>query len=458
MDQTLLKYWKTCLQDAERKAIALKGPRITLNIGDKILKFIPLKSIPVIFPDWKAEDSNEKQKVMIAPCILLPEFENGWTSQSERPEYPFLITATMLPDGKLTVCENESDRIPIFIRKFLEPNAANDRTIASLSKVDQLLSNFNTEETKWEAYWQACEQLFKKATGKTFSTMNYYDNPEIIIIKASERNMAQPIITLYDKLLKDDNATPHPLLNLLIQTKSANALPIPTNRKVYCNQEHWAQMSSDFPLSISQRETLAMYTTPECADIFVVNGPPGTGKTTFLQTVIANRLAHNILNNPEEPEIIVASSANNQAITNILKDFKAETTNDTTHPRLSNRWLPELDTLGLYLSGKKELQQQYKMMFNPKGDMDFRQHTIHLNVKKSTNNSICNASITFSRKTIKTKQNAGNFSVKKCKPSKKRLFSVSKLPKQQNTETGRKTIYYRSLSVNSMSHYPPTTK
>lgn len=59
-----------------------------LNIGDKILKFIPLKSIPVIFPDWKAEDSNEKQKVMIAPCILLPEFENGWTSQSERPEYP----------------------------------------------------------------------------------------------------------------------------------------------------------------------------------------------------------------------------------------------------------------------------------------------------------------------------------------------------------------------------------
>ena len=79
MDQTLLKYWKTCLQDAERKAIALKGPRITLNIDDKILKFIPLKSIPVIFPDWKAEDSNEKQKVMIAPCILLPEFENGWT-------------------------------------------------------------------------------------------------------------------------------------------------------------------------------------------------------------------------------------------------------------------------------------------------------------------------------------------------------------------------------------------
>lgn len=149
----------------------------------------------------------------------------------------------------------------------MEPNAANDRTITSLPKVDRLLSDFNTEITEWETYWRACEQLFKKATGKTFRTMNYHDNPEIIIIKASERNMAQPIITLYDKLLKDNDTTPHPLLNLLIQTKPTNVLPSPTTRKVYCNREHWAQMSGDFPLSVSQRETLAMYTTPECTDI-----------------------------------------------------------------------------------------------------------------------------------------------------------------------------------------------
>lgn len=62
MDQTLLKYWKTCLQDAERKAIALKGPRITLNIGDKILKFIPLKSIPVIFLIGKQKTAMKNKK------------------------------------------------------------------------------------------------------------------------------------------------------------------------------------------------------------------------------------------------------------------------------------------------------------------------------------------------------------------------------------------------------------
>ena len=103
MDQTLLKYWKTCLQDAERKAIALKGPRITLNIGDKILKFIPLKSIPVIFPDWKAEDSNEKQKVMIAPCILL---------NPEKPDVPLNKNDAFQKVQKRRVQEN-GERGPI---------------------------------------------------------------------------------------------------------------------------------------------------------------------------------------------------------------------------------------------------------------------------------------------------------------------------------------------------------
>lgn len=359
MDKKLLEYWKNCLLDAERKNISPKEVRITLRIGDKTPEYILQKDIPTLFPKSKENKKDEKQKIQIAPCVILPEYENGWASKQGKPEYPFLISAMMLPDGTLQVCDNKADRIPIFVRKFLEPNALNDQTIASLSKVDRLLSEFDTEISDWKIYWQSCEKLFLRVTGQTFLEMNYSEMPEIVITKAAERGMAFQIINLYEKLLNDNK--PHKLLNLITRKQAEKSLPLPKNQDVYCNANHLAQMSGDFPLSVSQRETLAMFTSPDCSDIFAVNGPPGTGKTTFLQTVIANRLVQNVLDNPSDPEIIIASSANNQAITNILKDFKVKPA------PLSERWLPELDTLGLYLSGKKEQMSQYSMMLNVKG-------------------------------------------------------------------------------------------
>lgn len=212
MDKKLLKYWKNCLLDAERRSRSLKKEaRVTLRIGDKVPEFILRKDIPLLFPKGKQKTDDEKRKIQIAPCVFLPEYENGWASGQNTPEYPFLISATLLPDGTFQVCDNKSERIPVFVRKFLSPNARNDRTIASLSNVDRLLSEFDTEETDWKIYWSACEKLFQDATGLTFREMNYADKPEIIVVKASGRGMAQKIINLYDKLLESKSS--HPLLD-----------------------------------------------------------------------------------------------------------------------------------------------------------------------------------------------------------------------------------------------------
>lgn len=104
------------------------------------------------------------------------DYENGWASGSEYSGVP-------LPDFRDIVARTALSRfattnlncIPVFVRKFLSPNARNDRTIASLSNVDRLLSEFDTEETDWKIYWSACEKLFQDATGLTFREMNYAD-------------------------------------------------------------------------------------------------------------------------------------------------------------------------------------------------------------------------------------------------------------------------------------------
>lgn len=63
MDKKLLKYWKNCLLDAERRSRSLKKEaRVTLRIGDKVPEFILRKDIPLLFPKGKQKTDDEKRK------------------------------------------------------------------------------------------------------------------------------------------------------------------------------------------------------------------------------------------------------------------------------------------------------------------------------------------------------------------------------------------------------------
>jgi hypothetical protein len=72
--------------------------------------------------------------------------------------------------------------------------------------------------------------------------------------------------------------------------------------------------------------------------------PPGTGKTTLIQSVIADGLIKAALGGGD-PQITMASSTNNQAITNIIDSFKQPQTDAS----LENRWLPQVNSFALYL-------------------------------------------------------------------------------------------------------------
>lgn len=66
MDKKLLKYWKNCLLDAERRSRSLtKEARVTLRIGDKLPEFILRKDIPLLFPKGKQKENDEKRKIQI---------------------------------------------------------------------------------------------------------------------------------------------------------------------------------------------------------------------------------------------------------------------------------------------------------------------------------------------------------------------------------------------------------
>ena len=66
-----------------------------------------------------------------------------------------------------------------------------------------------------------------------------------------------------------------------------------SNQKIHENttqnrKMHLGQMGGKYGLSDSQREGVNNFNNQKHGEILAVKGPPGTGKTTLIQSIVAN--------------------------------------------------------------------------------------------------------------------------------------------------------------------------
>ena len=297
---------------------------------------------------------NELQ-IVISPIKIKPTTENLVMLKDKKPKFPFWFFAKIDRKGKLQIPE---ETFPVFQRKYLEP-LADERTefiFGSVENIDKAKAIGKEEYTNYFDYIQYLRDVFKKAINQeieNYSTQGYETlNNAIILLPDEDINAAIGIIQLYEKILKEKN-TPE-LLKSLITLKNDNPkTPLSVPELINNNFLHLGQMGNDFPISISQRKSLYSYLQSN-DKVFAVNGPPGTGKTTLLQSIVANKFVESAIIGKNAP-IILACSTNNQAVTNIIDSFSKSNTKTGS---LQGRWLPEIEGYATYLpaNGKTEAE------------------------------------------------------------------------------------------------------
>ncbi|MFM5268718.1 AAA domain-containing protein, partial [Aeromonas caviae] len=166
------------------------------------------------------------------------------------------------------------------------------------------------------------------------------------LIKANQPGGAsRHIIALYDHLLVCKKEVP--LLSRFASTVRPPIAPLLSANAKF--SDRLGHSGDEFPLAVAQRDALSHYLTLQQGEILAVNGPPGTGKTTLVLSIIATEWARAALNK-SEPPVVIATSTNNQAVTNIIEAFGKDFA--TGSGVMAGRWLPELKSYGAYFSSQ----------------------------------------------------------------------------------------------------------
>lgn len=178
--------------------------------------------------------------------------------------------------------------------------------------------------------------------------------------------------------------------------------------------------SAAFPLDSTQRlAAMAVSSLPfsDKSELLPINGPPGTGKTSFLRAALASIWVQAALDKAPHPKIVYGTAATNQAVSNMIEAFG--TIRSTQPDGAAYSWLDNLPSYGWFFPSQAAAEKrpdlmhlawssEAKTVFMPKGAaQEFAQtrvddHKAMLITRAKTALSMSNADATLEQVTQAT--------------------------------------------------------
>lgn len=378
MIRNVLQYWRNSLVDGNRLQklehhvlIDIKGVQAG-NIGPKAAKAVKDK--------YRIAARNEKERgkdveeagivvpVLVCPICLKKKHIHYEKTGLGDEKIPLWIPAVLTETGELRPADAQ---VPWIARDLLEPKTNKDIAIGDMEDVENFLSKRGIGGiwSSWNTFYNFAEDMLRAMPEGKLEFPDYAPSGESYIMPDIEvRGAAMYAIILLDYMLHFNIKMPS-LLKRMASVNEQKPVPLlSAEERCKISLKHVAQMGNRFPLNESQREALHHCLDMKYGEVIAVNGPPGTGKTTLMHSVIASLWTEAALKETEPP-IILAVSSNNQAVTNMIDSFGRIT--NPAGEIFVKRWIPEVSSYGLYCpsasaAAKKE-SEKYQLA-SPSGN------------------------------------------------------------------------------------------
>lgn len=369
-EQALVRYWRNSLVDAqncvsgfnEKEASQFKKPLLAClengEFGEKLAK--------ELFRQAQAKDEDERISVALYPYVFRAVADHGVADTSSKPSIvaPLVIWGSMDRLGFVYITEKLAVG-----RDILEPAVGDGFTIGSVQQVDEFFtrtripepSQSNSEEgeavsspraARWRAVLEYGQTLLSDmpSWAQLADESGAYRRVDYFFVQALEQgpvNYSRGVVELYDDLMRSNVSLP------LLGAYSTLLKPAVTQCVDTCSvfAHHVGHASDKYPLAAAQRDAIAHLLLAKDGEILPVNGPPGTGKTTMLLSVVATLWVQAALDEAMPP-VVVAASTNNQAVTNIIDAFGKDFGTGTG--AFAGRWLPDISSYGAYFSSQSK--------------------------------------------------------------------------------------------------------
>lgn len=367
-------YWRNSLADADSsKGIFTRKNISTFQQVNRDIRKTGKLDSATVKQLFKNESSDHHViKITYRPNIRTLKLQHGNVLKGN---YPEIFTALVSPlwvnrEGYLFPAG------PVIVpRELLSPLDDSQFTLGTVESLDVFLTRSSLSVTgevsvpkelskeeqsqhskQWRWYVQHCADLYQTVCNNLDNDIaQCYVQPEYSWVNKCQESsgMSKKIIALYDAIIsrKPDLA----LFKSYAERQICDFDDcIQAEDSISLRNGHSSNL---YALADAQRDALTHAISMEEGDILAVNGPPGTGKTTYVLSVVASLWVDAAIKETAAP-VIFAASTNNQAVTNVIDAFGKDFSEG--EPPLSGRWLPDVNSYGAYIPSKSRQEEAQK--------------------------------------------------------------------------------------------------